>query len=229
MKKVKTTLLALVAVLSLGTIQAQEEESDFSVGADVVSSYIWRGTNCGLAPAIQPCISYATGSFEIGAWGSTSFNYEQGGYEADLYLGYSFDFGLSVTLTDYYFGGDWTEFGDNHSIEPMLTYETESGLSFSAAYMFLAAAEDGSTDFAEEGDMYFEIGYAFDNNVSLFLGAGDGQYTMDDDGDDDFMICNIGMSYSTELSLGNAKLPVFGSIVINPANGGFYPVVGFSF
>ena len=92
MKTLKTTFLALVAVLALGTATAQEAESNFSVGADLVSSYVWRGTQFGSGPAIQPGISYATGGFEIGAWGSNSFSMNEG-FEADLYAGYSFDFG----------------------------------------------------------------------------------------------------------------------------------------
>lgn len=223
MKTLKTTILALATVLSLGTMVAQEEsESSFSAGVDLVSSYVWRGAQFGSGPALQPCISYSTGGLEIGAWGSNCFSTNEG-FEADLYAGYSFDFGLSIGFCDYYFGttiineltGEsigWLD-GDSHFFEPSLTYEIGS-FSIMGAYMFGEDTED----------LYLEAGYAF-GDVSVFLGAGNGQYT--DDGD--FMLANAGVTYSTDVSLGSANLPIFGSVILNPSTGGFYTVVGLSF
>ena len=155
--------------------------------------------------------------------------------EMDLYLGYSFDFGLSVTVTDYYFGGDWMEFGTMHYIEPMLGFEAGS-FSISAAYMLLAGTEEDvaagieETGLGEEGDMYLEVGYAFDN-VSLTLGAGDGQYTAtDDDPEGDFNICNISIGTSKEVEITEKfSLPISGSVTLNPTTGGFFATVGISF
>lgn len=214
MKTLKTTVLALFAVLAIGTATAQEEaESNFSVGADLVSSYVWRGAQFGGGPAIQPGVSFATGGLEIGAWGSNCFTDGLGeGFEADLYAGYSFGFGLGIAVTDYYFGGDWTD-GDMHFFEPAISYGA-GDFSIMAAYMIGDGVED----------MYVEAGYAF-GDVSVFVGAGDGAYTVDGD----FMLANVGMSYSKELALGSFALPMTGSVVLNPSTGGFYTVVGVSF
>jgi len=219
MKTLKTTFLALVAVLALGTATAQEAESDFSVGADLVSSYVWRGTQFGSGPAIQPGVSYATGGLEIGAWGSNSFSMNEG-FEADLYAGYSFDFGLGIAITDYYFGGDWTD-GDVHYFEPALSYGI-GDFSILAAYM-IGGGKDENDDFNTQ-DTYLEVGYAF-GDVSVFVGAGDGQYTVDGD----FALANVGMSYSKDLMLGSFALPMTGSVILNPSTGNFYTVVGVSF
>ncbi len=210
MKTLKATILAIVAVLSLSTATAQDESS-FSAGADLVSSYVWRGTQFGSGPAIQPYVSFATGGLEIGAWGSNAFSMNEG-FEADLYAGYAFDFGLSLGFTDYYFGGDWMD-GDMHFFEPSVSFGA-GDFSILAAYMFGDGVED----------TYIEAGYAF-GDVSVFVGAGDGQYT--DDGD--FMLANVGMSYSTEVALGTFALPLTGSVILNPSTGGFYTVVGVSF
>jgi hypothetical protein len=55
-------------------IHAQENgNSNFSIGADAVSRYIWRGLNLGGAtPHIQPFMEYSFGEtgLAIGAWGS---------------------------------------------------------------------------------------------------------------------------------------------------------------
>ncbi len=210
MKTIKLAILAIACVFTLGTTYAQEESS-FSVGADVVSSYVWRGTQFGSGPAVQPGVSFATGGLEIGAWGSNCFSTAEG-FEADLYAGYSFDFGLSIGVTDYYFGGDWTD-ADIHSFEPSISYSV-GDFSILGAYM----TGDGIDD------TYIEASYAF-GDVSIFAGAGDGQYTKDGD----FMVANIGLTYSKEIAITDKfTLPMFGSVVLNPSTGGFYTVVGIS-
>lgn len=208
MKTIKLTLIAILSAFTLSTATAQE--SSFSAGVDVVSSYVWRGTQFGLGPAMQPGVSFATGGLEIGAWGSNCFSSAEG-FEADLYAGYSFDFGLSLGFTDYYFGGDWME-GDMHYFEPSISYSL-GDFSILGAYMMGDGVED----------TYIEAGYAF-GDVSVFLGAGDGQYT-----GGDFGIANVGLSYSKEISITESfSLPLFGSVILNPSTGTFYTVVGFS-
>ena len=59
----KTHVLGVAGMLMLMSmvgsplqVNAQDEESSspFSVGGDLVSSYLWRGTKFGTGPAIQP-------------------------------------------------------------------------------------------------------------------------------------------------------------------------------
>lgn len=209
MKTIKLTIIAILSAFTLSTATAQE--SSFSAGVDVVSSYVWRGAQFGSGPAMQPGISFATGGLEIGAWGSNCFSTAEG-LEADLYAGYSFDFGLSLGFTDYYFGGDWTD-GDMHFFEPTLSYSF-GDFSLLGAYMFGDGVED----------TYIEASYAF-GDVSIFAGVGDGQYT----DDTEFNVCNVGITYSKEISITDSfSLPMFGSVVLNPSTGGFYTVVGIS-
>jgi hypothetical protein len=108
-----------------------------------------------------------------------------------------------------------------HYFEPALSYGI-GDFSILAAYM-MGGGKDANDDYNTQ-DMYFEAGYAF-GDVSVFVGAGDGAYT--DDGE--FMLANVGMSYSKELALGSFALPMTGSVILNPSTGGFYTVVGISF
>src|SRR4030042_1272584 len=101
MKSIRLLCTIMVAVLMQvhTDLSAQEEESGsgFNTGADLVSNYIWRGTKYGAGPAIQPSVSFTAVNFAIGVWGScnvTSFE----AAESDLYLSYSFPFGLSLEL-----------------------------------------------------------------------------------------------------------------------------------
>lgn len=63
MKLVSMVKVVFVAVvMSWGAASAQ-----FGLGADVVSRYVWRGTDFGNAASVQPYISYTAGVLEIGA------------------------------------------------------------------------------------------------------------------------------------------------------------------
>lgn len=230
MKKsqVSTGVLMLVIIALLTTsvdIRAQEEQksSPFSAGGDLVSSYLWRGTKFGTGPAIQPYLELALGNFTIGGWGSYCFTSNEGA-EADLYLSYGFDFGLSVGLTNYYFPGtDYFDVSDTtgaQAFEVNLGYEI-GGFSIAANYMLNEAGGAGTTG----DDLYFEAGYAF-RHFSLFAGAGDGWHTADGS----FALCNVGITAGKQIKLSDSfSLPVSGSLIWNPDKEQYHVVVGISF
>lgn len=231
-------ILALMTIVSLSmTATAQEattpaaatEEKEplasIDAGLDLYSSYIWRGSKFGTGPAFQPWVEGAIGGLAIGAWGSVNAGSEEA-FEMDLYLGYSFDFGLGITVTDYYFGssdstgamvyGDFFAYDQTHYIEPSLSYEIGS-FSVLGAYMFAPGFEDG--------DMYFEVGYSI-GALSLAVGAGDGAYTSDGD----FMLCNITVGASKDIEITEKfTLPLSGSVTLNPSTEGFFISAGISF
>ena len=222
--------LFLCSILVLPSFGQEEEESSvWSTGLDIYSSYIWRGSKFGAGPAFQPFVDATIGDFSIGAWGSVnSSSFESEALEMDLYVSYSFG-PVSIAVTDYYFGGDWTEMDMTHYIEPALGIEA-GGFSATFAYMLLPAvdddpdtAEDDATDFGEEGDSF--------GAVDLSLGFGDGAYTAtDDDPDGDFNVCNITLGTSKEIPITEKfSLPVSGSVTLNPATGGFFITAGISF
>lgn len=221
----------LMVVLGLSSY-AQESDSKWSAGGDLVSSYVWRGIYLSNA-AIQPSVSYSCKGFTIGGWGSASFD---GSLEADLFTNYAFGFGLSLGLTDYYFpslvqtGEDGSVYGNDyfdyskakgsHIFELNLGYEI-SGLSLLANYALNEAGGAGS----DGGDKYFEIGYAF-KNVNFFLGGGDGLHSSTRN----FKITNIGVSATKELVITPSfTLPLTGSAILNPDTKKFYLVAALSF
>ena len=226
MKTIRLLLMMVVAVSIHATtnLSAQEEESGpaFSTGADIVSNYIWRGTKLAVGPALQPSVSFTTGNFEIGAWGSFSFTSVEGA-ESDLYMSYSFPFGLSLGVSDYYFPGtEYFDFSDTtgaHALEINAGFSA-SGLSLSANFIPNEAGAAGSAG----GDMYFEAGYDF-SSFSLFVGAGDGWHTSDGE----FGLCNVGIGTTKEIKITDTfSVPVSGTLILNPEKEQFYVVIGFS-
>lgn len=66
----KTTKYMIAALFLLMTIVAKAEHGvEGTLGADIVSQYIWRGTNCGSA-AIQPTLGIAWKGLSLTAWGN---------------------------------------------------------------------------------------------------------------------------------------------------------------
>lgn len=218
----KKTLLIMACMLLLTAITPNVKAQEWSTGLDIYSSYVWRGSKFGAGPALQPSVEFSAGSFAIGAWGSINSSTDEAA-EMDMYLSYGFDFGLSVGLTDYYYPGteyfDYSTETGAHAFELNLGYEI-GGLSLAGNYFLNEAGGAGTAG----SDLYFELGYGFEN-VDLFVGGGDGWHTPDGD----FGIVNIGVSTSKEIKITDSfSLPLNGSVILNPTTEQFFIVVGIS-
>ncbi len=215
--------ISFALIVCFINLNAQEKSHSFDAGADIVSNYIWRGTKFGTGPAVQPYVEFSAGNFAIGSWGSAGVTDNEAA-EADLYLSYGFDFGLSIGLTDYYYPGtdyfDYSTASGSHAFEINLGYEIAD---FTVGVNYIINEAPGAE--SAGGDMYFELGYALES-VSLFIGAGDGWHTSTGN----FAVCNIGLSVSKDLAITESfALPVSGSVILNPETEQFYIVFGVSF
>jgi hypothetical protein len=235
LKRISILAFFMLFAFSITFLNAQEEEktSPFSVGADVYTSYVWRGTKFG-GTAIQPTVKYVNGGLTVGVWGSYGLKTDAstgmlGLYaETDPYISYSFPFGLSLGVTDYYYEGDFSELSDSlgsQAFEVNLGY-TIGSLSFAGNYILNEAGGAASAG----GDMYFQLSYAF-SYFTLFAGAGNGWHTLDnEDGEDVFNICNVGLSTTKTIKVTDSfSIPVTGQLIVNPDSKQFFAVAGFSF
>ena len=211
MKKMKIWAIAMIAMVTTMGVKAQE----FEVGADIVSSYVWRGVQFSGA-SIQPGVTFSAGNFSVGAWGSAGFD---GFMEADLFASYAFDFGLTLGLTDYYYPGtdyfDLSTATGAHGFEVNLGYSIKD-FSIAANYMLNEAGGAATAG----SDMYFELGYAF-KSFSIFAGAGDGWHTPTGS----FGLVNVGLSTSKDIQITESfTLPLSGSVILNPTTKQFFVV-----
>lgn len=196
----------------------------FTAGADIYSSYVWRGTKFA-GPSIQPTVAMNAGNFSIGVWGSYGTAVPGGGpyYETDPYLSYSFKMGLSLGFTAYYYEGDYTKVSDTTS---SFAYEVNVGytiksLSLSANYVLNDSRAGAGS---QGGDTYLQATYNFPK-FNLFLGAGNGWYTMDHN----FAVCNVGIGTSKTIEVTSKfSIPVTGQVIVNPDKKQLFMVVGFS-
>lgn len=218
MKNVYVLFVFIALFISSLSTKAQE----WNTGLDIYSSYVWRGAKIGSGPAFQPYVDFSFGGFVLGANGSACAS-DNEAFEANLYTSYGFDFGLSISLTDYYFGstdktgnfivGDYFD-RSVHYFEPAICFK-KGGLLLTAAYMI---GDDTS-------DTYVEAEYSF-GLAKVFVGAGNGQYTKDGG----FMVCNVGLGVSKDIVITDKfSIPISGSVMLNPSTEGLFVVVGVSF
>lgn len=222
MKKVKLFFVLTALLCAANGIKGQEVT--VTAGADIVSSYVWRGTDCGPA-AIQPGGSLSAGNFSIGAWGSTSFKNEW--REFDLYVGYSIG-NFSLLVTDYFFPRDLPDGQDNGYFD-YSDHVFEGTLAYSFGDVPLSLA--WNTNFAGDDDYssYIEVGYSVpvkDVSVDFILGATpwEGSYS------DGFAFINASIKASKEIKITDSfSLPAFTQLTVNPDTEDVFLVFGVSF
>ncbi|MFW5753394.1 MAG: hypothetical protein ACOCV9_01210 [Marinilabiliaceae bacterium] len=214
----KLSLGLLLTVLFAGGMNTRAQ-TNLDAGADLMSRYVWRGTDFGGSPSIQPYIEFSTGNFVLGAWGAYTTNMP-GAQEADLYTGYTFGDVFSLALTDYYFPEDdmsdeYFDFDNAHSLE--ISGELALDKFSLLAGKFFAGADDQS--------LYFEAGYDF-GQFQAFAGAGNEAYTTDGE----FNLVNVGLGTGKDIPITDQfTLPLSASLILNPDSETLFMVVGVSF
>lgn len=255
------TLLAIVGFIgTMNQAIAQDEKTsedsgifDASIGADLMSRYVWRGTQFSTAPVFQPAFEVSAYGVSLGAWGSYSFLGVADGAEADIYLSYSFmDDMLTATVTDYFFPDDNTNRNKyfnydkdvtGHILEGTLSFNgTESlPLSVMVATNFYGddarKLDDNGKDDGIQYSTYVEASYAFsikDVDMNAFIG-GTLNKPDEDKGEAGFYgqtrgVCNLGITGSKELKVTESyAMPIQASFITNPMSGDVFMVFGISF
>ena len=219
MKLIKNVFgIAAIAVMTLSTTTVKAQ--DF--GADVVSSYVWRGTQFGTGPAIQPWFTLPTitDALELGVWGSFPVAGGDQTYELDLYA--SYDFGpLALTVTNYTFPGATGAYGDDYGLFDGDLEVTASG-SIGAIGLTVGYFTDLEALYIEAGTtiagMDLAIGYGSDAAGAFYVG------------DEDSGLVNVSLGGSKDIVITeDYSLPLFGSFIYNPTAEAAFMVVGVSF
>jgi len=229
--KKMTKFFLVLAFVSAGTIVSAQ--GSFSTGADIVSSYVWRGvpqdlTHPSGTPNIQPFASYTIGGLTLGAWGSGSFTGTV--KEFDLYATYALSSQVSVTLTDYnwafskgYF--DYTKKTD-HIYEATLAYTGGESFPLSASWNTMFGGADKNADGDNAYSSYVELGYPLAANAKIFCGASlfDSPAVYGTTG---FGVTNVGLKVNKSIEITDKfSLPVYGIAGFNPAADNAFLVVG---
>lgn len=242
MKKV-SLFAAFVGVSMVIALPVRAEEPEpavsLSVGADVVSSYIWRGQELG-GFSVQPSatLTFNKANVSLGVWASaelfertTAVNMT----EFDITLAWNPVSAFSLTLCDYYLSGNsyfsgwrWNAQG-SHNLELQLAYDFGPlALSWNTC---LAGPDHHLTDAGEvkrnyatyvEASAPFTLGGV---DCSAAVGASLWHDGVTSVGNEKFNCCNISFTAGKEV----CGLPLMGQIVLNPQTDNAYFVVGLTF
>ena len=200
-------LIALAAVLFAGFGPVNANAEGFKIGADVVSSYVWRGVELDNSVNIQPALSYTfSNGLSISAWGSYGLNEDNGARYKEVDLTVSVPVGpFTLTVTDYNAdpandnpddGGvfDFRKDGSN-TIEVSASYSQDNiGL--------MAGVFVGGNDY--DNAVYCEASYKFYDKdgytAKAVLGVGSEDYYGDFDAakSDKLALVNTGISVAKD-------------------------------
>lgn len=248
-------IIAFVLTISFMATSAQEEPKvKVSLGADLVSNYIWRGSPClskhddgssQLSPNFQPTLSISAYGITIGSWASYDFLGKY--HETDFFLSYAAG-PVTFTVTDYFWTYDAKFFNYKseetaHIIEGSVGFAGVESFPLTASFnvMLYGADKKIFTDSTETDpkkqnySTYLELGYPVklgESTVSPFVGMTftDGYY-----GDgyglvDGFQVVNVGLTSSKSLVFSEKlSIPVKASLIFNPVMEKAFLVVGITF
>lgn len=240
------TMLTTLILITGGSKELQGQ-SKFSLdpGGSLVSRYVWRGTDFGNSPAIQPSLELGYSNLALGAWGSYSTN-DANFQEADFYLSYTFQEMFTLMVTDYFFpNGRATENDYLHYMSDSTGHVFEGSVSYNGTekipFSLLVATNFAGADAHDEnGDLqystYIELCYTTaigNTNLDVFVGAtpnnpdkdkGESGYYGPDAG-----IVNFGLTGSRDIKVSDSfSIPVSVSVIANPMHENIYFVFSIS-
>ena len=239
--------IMLAILLSMCAAMAQERlensnESEKRVkvtgGAEMVSSFIWRGHYCGGA-SVQPSMTLASGNFGFEAWGSTPFS-GNGEKEIDLSIYFETN-GFKMGVTDYWWPGEgifryfnYKKGETDHLFEANLSYTLPfEKFPLTVSWNTMFYGDDCKENEKRNYSSYIELSYPFSiMNVDMSISAGVLPWASpillpkEHCG---FNLTNLMISAEKELPItGKFSLPLFTQLIFNPALGDAFIVFGLS-
>ena len=242
----KTRVVAAVLLLAEAaspSVMAQDKVKT-SVGADLVSNYIWRGQDLG-GISIQPSLGVSYKGFSLEAWGSTGIE-STDTKEFDLTVGYALN-RFSISITDYWFNnGTNTKSGNDIEHAPYFHYgaystthvfEAQIGYDFgwlSANWYTNVAGNDGIKENGKRAySSYLALSAPFrlgGLDWTADLGIIPWETTFYNGYTSSFCVSEISLIASKDIHItGSFSLSTLAKISVNPRTEGAYFIFGLSF
>lgn len=242
MKYFKVMALAFAGMMSTGAAYAQDEV-EATVGADVVSTYVWRGNKLD-ASAIQPSASVSYKGVSLSGWGSYSTSTNSPFEEFDLTLSYTAG-NFNIGVTDYWNNGfadkRYLRYGSGEATTSH-TFEANIGYDFGVASVqwytniagIDAVKENGKrayTSYVEVNAPFKLGGLDWNATVGAIPYAADrGFYADNGEGySSSFAVTNVALKATKDIKVTDSfSVPVFAAVNANPASQNTYFVFGFT-
>lgn len=226
--KTKLVFVSIFLVVSLLIRSQESKQASISLGADIASTYLWRGIPQGTMPALQPWGEFSYKGFTVGAWGS--YEISNTFKEVDIYAKYTLN-SFSLQFMDFFFP-DSPDLNPNyfnfkkgetsHAAELSLSFNGTEKIPFSvfAGMMIYGPAIDpvGENYSKLNNSTYFEVNYMgalndIDYNVFLGFTPSSSKLYLSSG----FSVINVGVSAKKELKLtDHFSLPIKLTLAANP-------------
>jgi len=225
-------LFAVMGLASASAVKAQDKV-EASVGADLVSGYIWRGQDLG-GVSVQPGASISYKGLSLSAWGSVGFEGTDT-KEFDLTLSYQYG-GFSIGVTDYWFTNSsaparYSDYKEAHTFEVGLGYDF--GPLAVNWYTNFAGSVGENKDGKDAYASYVSVSAPFSLggiDWTAEIGATPWANDFYNDYSDGFKVSAISLQASKEIKITDSfSLPLWAQAIWNPITKGAYFVAGISF
>lgn len=223
----------MAMLCAVGMSAAAQDEIETTMGADVVSNYIWRGQDLG-SVSLQPTLGVGWRGLSLAAWGNVGLSDPDDTKEIDLTLGYTIG-GLNIGITDYWVSRDgldpqgryfkYDAHGTNHVFEANIGYD----FGFASLQWF---TNFSGNDYKDDGkraySSYVEASVPFKlATVDWTATAGAVPAATDYYGTTGFAVTNLSLKAAKDIKVTDAfSIPVFAQFVGNPCSQKAYLVFG---
>lgn len=206
---------------------AKLTNSNFHLGVDIQTKYIWRGMEMmtdEAAPVAFPSINYSDKGFYAYVMGGYAIN---GKYsEVDMGLSYTYKwltvgvngyyYPTTTTAEDQYFNLKNEETG--HWLEAAVTIAPENIPAYLTVSNFFYGADknlEGNQAYSTYAELEGHYAFLDDHCLSLAVGAAFNKSCYNGYAHN-FGFCNIEMKYTYNVAMKNLTLPLSVSYIINP-------------
>ena len=206
------------ALISSAVLAGPVSAQSASIGADIVSRYVWRGLDFGESMSVQPGLTLGLGGLEFGAWGSYSISASgAGANENDLWVTYTYEASsgasFAVGMTDYYLPSPRAV-----GYRDAKAHTQEVSVAVSGSEVFPVSLYAGMV-LDDDKPVYFEASVPFtvgDVELGIHAGAVSGESGFY--GTEGFALVSLGIAASKELAITDSFAPpVSVSYIVNPS------------
>ena len=225
-------IVLMAFMFATGMSATAQDEVETTVSADVVSTYVWRGMECGSA-AIQPTLGIGYKGLSLSAWGSYGLVDTHDAKEFDLTLAYSTG-GFNIGITDYWFNTPEERYFLYDANKTSHMFQANIGYDFGPAAIQWFTNFAGNDGYNKDGkraySSYVELSAPFKlASVDWSAAVGAVPYATDFYGVDGFAVTNVSLKATKDIKVTDSfSIPVFAQVAANPSTEKAYLVFGFT-
>ena len=223
----------MAMLCAIGMSAAAQDEIETTMGADVVSNYVWRGQDLG-SVSLQPTLGVGWRGLSLAAWGNVGLSDPDDTKEIDLTLGYTLG-GLNIGITDYWVSKDgldpqgryfkYDAHGTNHVFEANIGYDFGfASLQWFTNFSGNDYKDDGKRAYSSyvEASVPFKLATVDWTATAAAVPAATDYY-----GTTGFAVTNLSLKATKDIKVTDAfSIPVFAQFVGNPCSQKAYLVFG---